>query len=307
MKEQNEESPKEAQKRYITLTDLMVVAWKDKFLIAFFSIIFFFSSIYYSLSLPDSWTSTSVVIEAQRESGGGFSGGAMSGLIGLAGIAVDTSSSGTDIALATINSRKFMRNFVINRALNDLTGMEKEELDALDEMVREKIMQSAVGSLRASFSFVKYNPLAPVHHLTVYVSDPKTSQKWNGWLIQDLNKTLMEEEVLEAEKSIEFLQKKAISTKNKDLKSLFYSMIEAHTRTVMLAEVRSEYVFKVIDPAEVPLVRSGPQRKKIVIWGTAIGTILGLALVLIKDFFGFQFTRLTPSFFSLRLVRRKDS
>ena len=44
MKEQNEESPKEAQKRYITLTDLMVVAWKDKFLIAFFSIIFFFSS-----------------------------------------------------------------------------------------------------------------------------------------------------------------------------------------------------------------------------------------------------------------------
>ncbi|SVE41598.1 uncharacterized protein METZ01_LOCUS494452, partial [marine metagenome] len=233
--------------------------------------------------------------------------GAMSGLAGLAGISIDTSSTGTDIALATIDSRKFMRNFVINRALKDLTGMEKEELDALDEMEREEVLQAAEGTLRNSFSFIKYNPLAPVHHLTVYVSDPKTSQKWNDWLIQDLNKTLMEEEVLEAEKSIEFLQKKAISTKNKDLKSLFYSMIEAHTRTVMLAEVRSEYVFKVMDPAEVPLMRSGPERKKIVIWGTAIGTILGLALVLIKHFFGFQFTRLTPSFFSLRLVRRKDS
>mgnify|MGYP001316797789 CR=1 FL=1 len=137
MKEQNEESPKEAQKRYITLTDLMVVAWKDKFLIAFFSITFFFSSIYYSLSLPDSWTSTSVVIEAQRESGGGLSGGAMSGLVGLAGIAIDTSSSGTDIALATINSRKFMRNFVINRALKDVTGTFEEFNDYPEGMLKE--------------------------------------------------------------------------------------------------------------------------------------------------------------------------
>ena len=71
--------------------------------------------------------------------------------------------------------------------------------------------------------------------------------------LKDLEKKLKDakhaREVAEAEKSIEYLKQQVANTSLADLQAMFFELIQSQTETVMLAEVRPEYVFKTIDPA----------------------------------------------------------
>ena len=51
----------------------------------------------------------------------------------------------------------------------------------------------------------------------------------------------------------------------------------------MLANVREDYAFKVIDPAMVPKTKIKPQRRQIVIIGFFLGLIIGGIIVLLRE------------------------
>jgi uncharacterized protein involved in exopolysaccharide biosynthesis len=51
----------------------------------------------------------------------------------------------------------------------------------------------------------------------------------------------------------------------------------------MLAEVRQDYVFKVVDPAIAPDQKSKPQRALIIIIAGFLGGILGMVIVLYRS------------------------
>jgi len=53
---------------------------------------------------------------------------------------------------------------------------------------------------------------------------------------------------------------------------------------MMLAQVKKEYVFKTIDPAQVPDRKNGPKRALIVVLGALLGVILSIIIVLIRFF-----------------------
>ena len=79
-------------------------------------------------------------------------------------------------------------------------------------------------------------------------------------IVEDLNKSLAERDIAETENSIKYLQEQINKTSVSDLKQLFYTMIEAQTSQAMLAEVRPEYAFRVIDPAIAPELKHSPHR-----------------------------------------------
>jgi uncharacterized protein involved in exopolysaccharide biosynthesis len=53
----------------------------------------------------------------------------------------------------------------------------------------------------------------------------------------------------------------------------------------MLANVRVEYAFKIIDPAVVPEMKFKPARTRIVITGFVLGAAVGFFLILLRNFF----------------------
>ena len=65
-----------------------------------------------------------------------------------------------------------------------------------------------------------------------------------------------------------------------ELKMAFYDLIQAQTETMMLAQVREEYVFKTLDPAIVPERKSEPNRLLICILGTFVGGFASIIIVL---------------------------
>ena len=86
-----------------------------------------------------------------------------------------------------------------------------------------------------------------------------------------------------SEQSIRYLEEKLSQTRLVDVEKVLYQMIEAQTKTLMLAEVNQDYAFQVIDEAVVPENRSKPNRKLIVVLATLVGGMLMVLLVLIRS------------------------
>jgi LPS O-antigen subunit length determinant protein (WzzB/FepE family) len=62
---------------------------------------------------------------------------------------------------------------------------------------------------------------------------------------------------------------------------MLFSLIEEQTKTLMLANVRDEYVFSTVDPAVVPELKDKPKRSLIVAVAIVLGGMFGLFGVLI--------------------------
>jgi LPS O-antigen subunit length determinant protein (WzzB/FepE family) len=68
------------------------------------------------------------------------------------------------------------------------------------------------------------------------------------------------------------------------METVFYQLIEEQTKSMMLTQVKAEYVLKTIDPAQVPEEKDGPKRALIVVLSTILGSMLSVLIVLICYF-----------------------
>lgn len=89
-------------------------------------------------------------------------------------------------------------------------------------------------------------------------------------------------DIQEAKKSIRYLEAQITKTNISEVKTTLSSLIEEQTKTLMLANSRDEYMFKIVDPAFVPEEKSEPKRALIVIVATFFGGIFGIIIVLLS-------------------------
>jgi capsular polysaccharide biosynthesis protein len=119
--------------------------------------------------------------------------------------------------------------------------------------------------------------------LSVVYYSPELAKLWTDELVKSINWHIQKQEREDAIKTIAYLNAKIKETNVADMQSVFYQLIEEQTKTLMLAEVSSEYVFKTISPAKVAEEHSKPRRLIIVIIGLLFGTFTGMVFVLIKS------------------------
>ena len=110
---------------------------------------------------------------------------------------------------------------------------------------------------------------------------PIIAKQWVDWLIDDLNSSIMQKDVAEAEQAIEYLNKQIATTSLADLQTVFFNLIEEQTKTVMLAKVTDEYLFETLDPAVVPEEESRPQRALIVLVSAFLFALLSTLSVFV--------------------------
>ena len=115
---------------------------------------------------------------------------------------------------------------------------------------------------------------------------PARAQQLVEKLTDALNDTIKEQDLQEATRSIEYLEKELKNTTESGMQTMFYQLIEQQQQTLMLTKVRSDYVLKVVDKAIVPEDKFKPKRAFIVILGGLIGGIVSVLLVLVLSFKG---------------------
>ena len=252
-----------------SLTDLTQLIFIYRKVILLTTSIIIVISIFYSLSIPRYYQSNILMVS---NSGSSNSGG-LSSLIGSAlgssgNLSLSTSKPNTETALAILRSREFIERYIEDNDLmpilfKDMQEEKEIEMPALREGYRR--IESAM-NIKIDRSLIE---------MTIIWDDPKFATRLANGLIERVNDYIRKEAIEESRKSIQFLEKE-LTNKDANTKVILSKLIENQMQSMVLANVRNEYVFKVIDPAVAPINPSGPQRRLIVVLGAFLGFILSL-------------------------------
>lgn len=284
----------------ISFRELVGVVWAGKWIIAGISTGVAIISLVVVLSMPNVYQSKALLAPAEENAGGGLSS-QLGGLASLAGINLGAPNVNKSvISLEVLKSRSFLTDFVKRRELlvpllagkewNVASGELVLKDDIYDVNTKKWIGRYSQGPSDET-SFKAFNRILQVSQakdsgiitLSLNHFSPLLAQQWLEWLISDINQQMRQRDIEEANRSIEYLKEQLSQTAVAGVQQVFYQLIEKQMQIVMLANVRDQYVFKVIDPPAIPEEKFSPKRGMIVILSVSLAFIVSLALVLILN------------------------
>ncbi len=293
------------QKQETDIRELFSLIWSEKIKIITFSFVLFSFSFLYSLTLKDEYTSEAVFMVSDQSSGSSQIPSNYSSIASMAGINIPQSDSETkvNLGLEIMLSREFLYNFIATRNLM-VPIMAAKEWDAssntliIDKEIynsKNKNWESYKGkenspSMHEAYKeFLSYlsfekNKLTGFITISITSPSPVNSRDWVNFIIQDINKVSKSKDLDKTNKALEYLNLQVSKTSLKELREVFYSIIESELRTKMLASISEEYLFSIIDQPIIAEKRGSPNRLFISIIGGILGFIIGLTFVLMGAF-----------------------
>ena len=301
----------------ISLIDLWRVLVKKRWSIFLVTVLISAGAVIHALTAPPVYRAELLMVPAQGEKGGGGMATLASqfgGLASMAGISLGGGGGGTETALAVLQSRSFAEQYIDEYNLKPLLFHEQWDADREEWIVgepsflstvlaflREILLPEGEGETEGDIGdgspsdWDTYNVVKGMMSvstdkksglitLAVEWGDPELAATWANDAVVRLNTHMREQAVEEAKKSIQFLEEELARTSLVNAQTILYSLIEEQTKNIMLANVRDEFVFRVIDPAVTPEVRSKPKRKLIVVLGFVLGLMLGIFVAFFRNF-----------------------
>lgn len=302
------ESMNSYQDDEIDLKELWNVIWQGKWKIIFITMMFSIASVFYAISLPNIYKSEALLMpnsQDQQNGGLGALAGQFGGLASLAGI--NLGGGGTDkvgYALEVLKSREFLYKFIedndLKTAFMATNGWIREtntltfDPDIYDSNTKtwlreveapfkpEPSLQEVYELFLEEYLTVSEEKDAGMIILAVEHYSPYIAKEIVDKLISAINRTIKQQDMDEANKSIKYLSSELEQTNLSGMQTMFYQLIEQQQQTLMLTKVREDYVLKVVDVAVVPELKDSPKRALICILGVFIGGILSVLVVLIS-------------------------
>jgi len=295
----------------IDLAELWSAIWSGKWLIVAITSVFAIVSVLYALSLPNEYKSTAILAPASQSGAGGLSklAGQFGGLASLAGINLG-GGGGEDksvIAMEIIKTWGFLEEFIKDNGIevevfaaegwnrmSDKLVIDADLYDVTNQKwVRDFNPDKGQKSEPSSWELyekikdrisVSQDKTTGLINLSVEYYSPVIAKQWADKIIQAINHHIREADREEATKSIAYLKEQINKTTIADMQSVFYQLIEEQTKTLMLAEVSEEYVFKTLSPAKVAEEKAKPKRALIAVLGFMLGGMFSVLIVLIRHF-----------------------
>jgi len=244
---------------------------------------------YYASILPTVYRAEVLMVSANGGGGSSLSG-KLGGLASLAGIGVGGGGDGIEQQMLTrLKTRSFLMQHVEEYNLKPILFAERwnqhsqewlddepssfETYNLFNDMVYASTDKSGITKLQIEWK----NPSSIAR-----ISDIANT------LVTSLNKRAKIEAKFEAEKSILFLQAELERTTLIHAQEVLYRMIEIQMQNIMMANVRDEVVFKVIDPAVVPESAEVKPVFMIVLLGLVLGLTAGVIIAVSVRYIGEQ-------------------
>jgi len=291
----------------IDLKELFTALWAGKITIISTTFIASVIAVVIALSMPNIYRSEALLAPVGAD-GGGMSGLAskFGGLASLAGVSIPGGGGDkTTMGIEVIKSRAFFTDFVNKYpVMVDLMAAEGWDAGANTVVINDEIYDvESKKWLREVDAPRKPEPSVQEAHkvfkgllsvaqdkessfVTISVEhfSPYVAKQWVDWLVQEINNTIREQDVEQAQRSIDYLKQQIQATQLADLQAGFFELIQSQTETIMLANASPEYLFKTLDPAVVPELKAKPKRALICVLGALLGGMLGVLIVLVRHF-----------------------
>lgn len=296
--ETNSKASPNGQIEEINLYELWCVIAQGKKLILGCTLIFLVAAVAYAMTLPNIYKSEALLVPADGGSNKGLIG-QFGGLATLAGVNISGGSDKSSLAIEVLKSREFIEYFVVKHELTapliasvgwDSSADELIYSSAMYDGKRWLVGEGGMPTQQDVIAFFLEKLNVSTDGLSGFVSisfesvSPSLSKHIVDQLVEDINLVLKERDVAEATRSIEYLSAQLKETPIKDMHVIFYELIEKQIKTIMLAEVREEYVFKTIDRAVAAESKFKPSRDMFMVLGAGLGFMLGLLIVFVRLF-----------------------
>lgn len=287
------------------------VIWRNKLLVFLITFITSIASVAFAFSLPNYYTSSALL---SQKNGGSSADGLLSQYSGIASMAGISLPSGggvenkTDIAIAILQSRYFIEllakdiedfgpiiiaskgyDQVNDSIIFDSKLYDKENSLWVRDVKPPAVKEPSLLELHKVFNseVFSYSIDKNSGFINLYVElvSPTHAENFLTVIISNLNEISRKQALLEADKSLGFLEEEFLNTTQRSLKESISKLSDMELKKKMMAKVNKDYLLKIIDPPFIPQFKSKPSRAIICILGFMFGFIFSLILVFIKELF----------------------
>lgn len=245
----------------------------------------------------NTYVSSAILSPAQTESNSDLNAlsGQFGGLAGLVGIDLGVSDGLSAQAITTLRSSDFLVGFINSENLKPIIFENKwdkenkawkakgaiqrvieyfENIRGADEL---GTTSNEPGDWRAYKKFtkkyltVREDPSSDFVEISIASYSPTLSRVVLEKLITRINNHYREIKREEARKSIQYLNEQLQKSSSIETQKAIYNIMEAQLKSIMLANIKDDYVFEVISPPFTPEEHSKPKRLVIIFVGLFLG------------------------------------
>ena len=276
----------------INLLDFWKVLVEKKKLIFLLTAISTLVALAYAFLATPIYRAEALLAPVEKDKGGrlGALTGQFGGLASLAGIDLGGGGSDTEEAIATLKSRELTNKLIEEENLMPILYESKWDKNSKQWMNIEEspTLWDAYRKFDESMRTLSQDKKTGLVTLSIDWKDPVLAAQWVGKLVARVNNKLRHEAIMDSEKSIKYLEDELQKTSVIEIKESIYNLIEAQTKTKMLANTQEEYAFRVLDRAVVPEEKIKPKRALIVITGFMLGVTFAIFVAFLHRFISNQ-------------------
>jgi uncharacterized protein involved in exopolysaccharide biosynthesis len=205
--------------------------------------------------------------------GGGSLASQLGGLASLAGVGLSLAGNAGQEAQAVLQSHHLAEEFIQHEGvLSELTAHSSKPLT----------LWRAAKEFRENVLKIREDKRTGVTTIAIEWRDPAIAARWANRYVADANEMLRTRALNDSSRNIEYLTKQLATTDSVELRRVLYNLIEAETKTLMLANGRIEYAFAVVDPAVPPEDKIRPHRALTVLTGILLGGLVGFMVAYVR-------------------------
>jgi uncharacterized protein involved in exopolysaccharide biosynthesis len=255
--------------------ELCRVVWAQSLLVTTISAIGVLIALVLAITAIPKYRAAVVVtiVEDQNIGGAHSLASQFGGLASLAGVSLGTGGQERENQ-AVLESRHLIEEFVkTNGVLQAMQGEAKQPPH----------LWIAVEKFKSNALKITEEKLKGTTTVSIEWTDPVIAARWANAFVALANELVRAKARDDSSRNIDYLNQQVAKTNVVELQRVMYNLIESETKTLMLANARSEYAFTVVDPAAVPEVRVSPKRTLMVATGLAIGLLIGVFIAWIRN------------------------
>jgi uncharacterized protein involved in exopolysaccharide biosynthesis len=282
----------------INLEHLFDTLWRGKWIIIALTSSLSIIAVLYSISLPNVYKSEALLSPVVSEVGSSQAMSNIGGLASLAGINLQTQSVGNSTkALKKLRTLSFYEdNILPNIFLPDLMALEswdsKNNKIIYDKNIFDNDSQTwnKIPSPQKSYkNFTRILNFSQDYDtgfvtLSIRHQSPYIAKEWTNLIVNQLNDFFRTNDKREAQAAMDFLNTQMAQTSYTEIKQVIAQLLQNKMQQLTLIEANDFYVFSYLDPPKVMEEKIEPNRKSISILGAVLGCLLGILVVLIREF-----------------------
>lgn len=285
------------------LTPDLMFSWlfKDIWKILASAVLFGALSIWVALSIPNQYTSSTIVASNFGEQGGKGALGKLGGLASIAGISVGKSNYSPEVLKEIISSNSFIAYFIRQQKIeavifasegydpNSKQFVYKQKLYDFKEkkwvrkykypQTLEPADVELVTAFKKNFS-VSYDRKTELVKINFKSYSPEFAKTTLESLIVTFNEFMRQQEIENNTRSLDFLKSELEKSSYTEVRLSLQQIMEEQYKNLALAKTRKEFAFKTIEKPLFPVLKSEPKRA-IICLAVTFGGVLFVSIVLI--------------------------